>query len=142
MSQPQITYKIKLQGSDGKEYVETFDGLSKDLNIQGKFNYLETQIQERRQEVEMMASLLKPMLIAQIKPLMEEYLKEWKDKSFHEFEFCVNYNNAKNIPLELKRITWDVFNQLVVEGKILMKKHGWFKSGLLDIVKSEEKTQC
>jgi hypothetical protein len=130
-----ITYKIKLQGSDGKEYVETFEGLSNDLNIQGKFDYALNQIQERRREVEGLVKLLKPMLMAQTEPSMEEYLKEWKEKSFHASEFCSGYNDVKDIPLELRNLTWDVFNRMVAEGKILMKKHGWFKSALLDIVK-------
>jgi hypothetical protein len=124
----QVTYRVKLEGSDGKSYVESFEQLRKDLGIDGVRDYLLEQIRIGDAESEFICERLKPQLLEAMQPEFKAYLAEWKTKSFHCFQICRAFNNAKNVPRAFRNLVWDLFDDALVLNLILSKGHGWYRA--------------
>jgi hypothetical protein len=125
----QITYKIKLLGSDGKEYVQPIDAFIKEhVNICGVRDYLLSQIRERMNEVDVLIGLLKPQLLTALQPMFLDYMQTYHSKnSFHEFEACKGFSNSREMPMQFFKLPHELFAELLAEGIIQRKgKTGWF----------------
>jgi len=97
-----LTYKVWLQGSDGKNYLVTYEGLKTDLGITKLQEQLET-LPRRVWELE------KPIR----KQKILDFLKNW-----------VKPTTMRTIMRYVQTFEFSDFNDLLAEGKIVKELHG------------------
>lgn len=117
-----VEYQIKLQGSDGKNYQITYEGLWNRLQeCRGHYDKLGWSRVTRslRDDVNDLKELfLSEILIPQAKQAILTFLKEHphvETRNFYDKKWCV----------QLRLVAWyDAKEQLEAEGKIISESHG------------------
>jgi len=98
----EVTYKVWLQGSDGKNYLVTYEGLKTDLGI--------TKLQEQHEQLRArVRELEKPFR----KQKILDFLKHW-----------VKPTTIRTVMRYVPTFEFSDFNELLAEGKITQEQHG------------------
>jgi len=97
-----LTYKVWLRGTDGKNYLVTYEGLKTDLGI--------TKLQEQQEQLRVRVwELEKPFR----KQKILDFLKSW-----------VKPTTLRTVMRYVPTFEFADFNDLLAEGKITKEQHG------------------
>lgn len=120
------TYKVRLKGSDGKEYVTTFEGLKQDLGIckalkeiEEKFRWADNQRQVLFQRIDRLTNDLIDLIIPSMKTKIYSLLAVHPDMRTRQITEKTPWGN---------KILWGAFQKAFKElqdkGSIIGTSHG------------------
>lgn len=117
-----VTYKVKLEGSDGKKYAQTYEGLwdslKNEMSYEEKWGWNTTTKSLREDVNKVRDLLLSELLIPKAKEAVLAFLKENPDVQTRNF-----YH--KDWKLGLRGSAWYFAQeQLEAEGKFVSESHG------------------
>jgi len=121
VAQKEITYKVKLKGSDGKDYVETFEALKQDLGLPKTIQDLYNEIARLCWAVNILQEICISQLTEKLVPIMRDYLKKTYKKGFRGFEVYDRFQDEYSRQASVKAL--DV---LIANGEVSIK-NGWYR---------------
>ena len=118
----EVTFKVKLEGSDGKGYVQTFEGLKKDLGIPDSLQKIYNELAPLRWQITYLQEVCETQLTEKLVPIMLAIIqKEHPLKKFRTFPLLQKYHDEFGWTAPSKAL-----EALVASGKV-SENRGWYK---------------